>query len=71
MMSYKSMPASAIVMATHEFQTNTTVAQDGFKITCVGNAFRLYACFRYKKGARLRDGSIEAKDNIETSSAAR
>jgi hypothetical protein len=42
-MTYKLMPASAVVMATNKFQTRTVVAQDRIKMACACEASRLYA----------------------------
>ena len=68
-MTYESMPASAIVMATHKFQTHTAVAQDRFKMACAGKASRLYAPPRYKNDARVRNIIIkQGKHNIKTTS---
>jgi hypothetical protein len=65
------MPASAIVIATHKFQTYTAVAQDRFKMACAEKALRLYVPPRYKNDARVRNVIIkQGKQNLRTTSAA-
>jgi hypothetical protein len=64
-MTYKLMPASAIVVAIKKFQTRTVVAQDRIKMVCAEKASHLYAPSlegsRYKIGARMRGYQYQAR----------
>ena len=69
-MTYKLMPASAVVMAINKFQTRTVVAQDRIKMACAEKASRLYAPQDTRLVRESEDISIkQGKHNIKATSA--